>query len=65
MQEDRAEGDVLLLHAVVEEEEDPLLRLEGGGMEERGVPEDLAGDRPRAVAEDIVFDGVQSVSPTT
>eukprot|EP00969_Alexandrium_andersonii_P070617 3116325-Alexandrium_andersonii.AAC.1 len=34
-------------------------------MHELGVAEDLTGDGPRAVAEDIVLDGVERAPPST
>eukprot|EP00969_Alexandrium_andersonii_P041328 1811571-Alexandrium_andersonii.AAC.1 len=45
--EDGAQGDVLLLHPVAREEEDALLRLEGGGMEKLGATKHFARDLPR------------------
>eukprot|EP00969_Alexandrium_andersonii_P199441 8808412-Alexandrium_andersonii.AAC.1 len=36
VQEDGAHGDVILQHVVVEGEEDPLLGLEEGGVEQLG-----------------------------
>eukprot|EP00969_Alexandrium_andersonii_P326202 14413288-Alexandrium_andersonii.AAC.1 len=62
MQEDGAQGDVLLQHAVVHEEEEPLLVLEGGGVEQRGVTKHLLGDHASARAEDVVLNGVEGVS---
>eukprot|EP00969_Alexandrium_andersonii_P286459 12663504-Alexandrium_andersonii.AAC.1 len=65
MHEDGAKSDVLLLHTVVQEEEDALLALEGGGARHPGVPEDVPRDGPGALEEDIVLDGVESALPST
>eukprot|EP00969_Alexandrium_andersonii_P124009 5480255-Alexandrium_andersonii.AAC.1 len=61
MHEDGAQGDVLLLHAAVREEEDALLMLEGGGTHHLRAPEDVACNNPSALAEDVVLDGVENV----
>eukprot|EP00969_Alexandrium_andersonii_P127508 5636121-Alexandrium_andersonii.AAC.1 len=47
MHEDGAEGDVPLVEPVIQEEEDALLSLKGGGMVQLGVAEDLTRDLPR------------------
>eukprot|EP00969_Alexandrium_andersonii_P195875 8653651-Alexandrium_andersonii.AAC.1 len=62
MQENGAQRDVLLQQAVIQEEEDALLLLMRASVEERGVPEDLLGDRAGVRAEDVVLDRVEGVA---
>eukprot|EP00969_Alexandrium_andersonii_P205065 9061187-Alexandrium_andersonii.AAC.1 len=50
MQEDGAQGNVLLQQAVVPDKEDALLLLEGAGVEERRIPKDVTGNRAGARA---------------